>query len=95
MFCVTDLLVHLAGKQMAKKANEVVEGEDLDILMGNRPLTCGGGSLDGTQSLGSPGSHGRSAGLSGSCGTRLVGAAELPGICSGRRSDRGCPGSCW
>ena len=63
VFCVTDLLVHLAGKQMAKKANEVVEGEDLDILMGNRPLTCGGGSLDGTQSLGSPGSHGRSAGL--------------------------------
>ncbi len=79
VFCVTDLLVHLAGKQMAKKANEVVEGEDLDILMGNRPLTCGGGSLDGTQSLGSPGSHGRSAGLSGSCGTRLVGAAEAPG----------------
>ena len=79
VFCVTDLLVHLAGKQMAKKANEVVEGEDLDILMGNRPLTCGGGSLDGTQSLGSPDSHGQSAGLSGSCGTRLVGAAEAPG----------------
>ena len=73
VFCVTDLLIHLAGKQMAKKANEVVEGEDLDILMGNRPLTCGGGSLDGTQLLGSPGSHGQSAGLSGSCGTRLVG----------------------
>ena len=73
VFCVTDLLIHLAGKQMAKKANEVVEGEDLDILMGNRPLTCGSGSLDGTQSLGSPGSHGQSAGLSGSCGTRLVG----------------------
>ena len=54
VFCVTDLLIHLAGKQMAKKANEVVEGEDLDILMGNRPLTCGSGSLDGTQSLGSP-----------------------------------------
>ena len=78
VFCVTDLLVHLAGKQMAKKANEVVEGEDLDILMGNRPLTCGGGSST-HQSLGSPGSHGRSAGLSGSCGTRLVGAAEAPG----------------
>ena len=67
VFYVTDLLIHLAGKQMAKKANEVVEGEDLDILMGNRPLTCGSGSLDGTQSLGSPGSHGQSAGLSGSC----------------------------
>ena len=78
VFCVTDLLIHLAGKQMAKKANEVVEGEDLDILMGNRPLTWSG-SLDGTQSLGSPGSHGQSAGLSGSCGTRLVGTAEAPG----------------
>ena len=61
VFCVTDLLVHLAGKQMAKKANEVVEGEDLDILMGNRPLTCGGGSLDGTQSRGRPGAHARKA----------------------------------
>lgn len=38
VFCVTDLLIHLASKQMAKKASEVVEGEDLDILMGNRPL---------------------------------------------------------
>ncbi|MFR3091761.1 MAG: hypothetical protein ACLTMP_08625 [Eggerthella lenta] len=84
VFCVTDLLIHLAGKQMAKKANEVVEGEDLDIPMGNRPLTCGSGSLDGTQSLGSPGSHGQSAGLSGSCGTRLVGTAEAPGESAGR-----------
>lgn len=40
VFCVTDLLIHLAGKQMAKKANEVVEGEDLDVLMGNRPLVA-------------------------------------------------------
>ena len=94
VFCVTDLLVHLAGKQMAKKANEVVEGEDLDILMGNRPLTCGGGSLDGTQSLGSPGSHGQSTGLSGSMGAAPRSEGSR-GICSGRRSDRGCPGSCW
>ena len=38
VFCVTDLLIHLASKQMGKKGNEVVEGEDLDILVGNRPL---------------------------------------------------------
>lgn len=38
VFCVTDLLIHLAGKQMAKTANEVVDGEDLDILAGSRPL---------------------------------------------------------
>lgn len=35
---VTDLLIHLAGKQMEKKATEVVEGENLDILVGSRPL---------------------------------------------------------
>lgn len=44
VFCVTDLLIHLAGKQMAKKANEVVEGEDLDLLVGNRPLAIEGGA---------------------------------------------------
>lgn len=35
---VTDLLIHLAGKQMEKKANVVVEGEDLNVLIGSRPL---------------------------------------------------------
>ena len=35
---ITDLLIHLAGQQMAKKASEVVEGEKLDILIGSRPL---------------------------------------------------------
>lgn len=35
---ITDLLVHLAGKQMEKKASEVVEGENMDILVGSRPL---------------------------------------------------------
>lgn len=38
VFCITDLLIHLAGKQMEKKAATVVEGEGLDILIGNRPL---------------------------------------------------------
>ena len=38
VFCVSDLLIHLANQQMGKKANEVVEGEALDILVGNRPL---------------------------------------------------------
>ena len=31
-------LIHLAGKQMQKKAAEVIEGENLDILIGSRPL---------------------------------------------------------
>jgi len=35
---VTDLLVHLAGEQLDKKGAKVVEGEALDLLVGNRPL---------------------------------------------------------
>lgn len=35
---ITDLLVHLAGKQMEKKASDVVSGENLDVLVGSRPL---------------------------------------------------------
>lgn len=36
VFCVTDLLVHLAGDQMQKKASEVVTGEQLNLLIGSR-----------------------------------------------------------
>ena len=35
---ITDLLIHLSGKQLQKKAAEVIEGENLDILIGSRPL---------------------------------------------------------
>ncbi len=38
VFCITDLLIHLAGEQMAKKASVVIEGEDLNLLVGSRPL---------------------------------------------------------
>ena len=38
VFCVTDLLIHLAGAQMEKKANKVIEGEELDILFASKPL---------------------------------------------------------
>lgn len=38
VFCVTDLLIHLANQQMSKKASEAVEGEALDLLVGNRPF---------------------------------------------------------
>ena len=39
VFCVSDLLIHLAKDQMKKTASEVVAGEDLDVLVGSRPLT--------------------------------------------------------
>ena len=38
VFVVTDLLIHLAGKQMEKKASVVIEGEKLDLLIGSQPL---------------------------------------------------------
>lgn len=38
VFCVTDLLIHLSQKQMEKKASVVIEGENLDVLIGSHPL---------------------------------------------------------
>ncbi len=35
---ITDLLPHLAASQMEKKASKVIEGEDLNILIGSMPL---------------------------------------------------------
>lgn len=35
---VSDLLIHLAGDQMGKKGDKVVEGEDLNVLVGSMPL---------------------------------------------------------
>ncbi len=44
---VTDLLPHLASKQMEKKASVVIEGENLDVLIGSRPLA--GDEKDGVK----------------------------------------------
>ncbi len=38
VFFISDLLVHLAGEQMNKSAAKVIEGEALDLIIGNRPL---------------------------------------------------------
>ena len=38
IFVITDLLIHLAKEQMELKANQVIEGEKLDLLIGNKPL---------------------------------------------------------
>ncbi len=38
VFFISDLLIHLAAKQMEKKASEVIEGEALDVIVGNIPL---------------------------------------------------------
>lgn len=38
VFTITDILVHLSKKQMEKKAGVVIEGENLDLLIGSVPL---------------------------------------------------------
>ena len=38
VFCVTDLLIHLAADQLEKKAGKVIEGEKLDVIVGSIPL---------------------------------------------------------
>lgn len=37
VFGISDLLIHLAGEQMEKKAAKVIEGENLDLLIGSIP----------------------------------------------------------
>jgi len=38
VFCITDLLPHLGAEQMEKNAAKVIEGENLDLLIGSRPV---------------------------------------------------------
>lgn len=38
VFCFTDLLIHLAQAQLKKPGATVVEGENLDLLIGNMPI---------------------------------------------------------
>ena len=35
---ISDLLIHLSHEQLEKKANKVIEGEELNIIIGNKPL---------------------------------------------------------
>ncbi|MGN0400825.1 MAG: aminopeptidase [Acetatifactor sp.] len=41
VFFVSDLLIHLAGEQLEKKAEKVIEGEALDLIVGSRPIVIG------------------------------------------------------
>ena len=38
VFCVSDLLIHLSKDQMSKNLADAIEGENLDVLVGSRPL---------------------------------------------------------
>ena len=41
VFCISDLLIHLSAEQLGKPASKVIEGEMLDLIVGNRPLVWG------------------------------------------------------
>ena len=36
--CITDILPHLGADQMSRKANELVKGEELNVVIGSRPF---------------------------------------------------------
>ena len=38
VLCISDLLIHLSAEQLQKKGSEVIGGEDLDLIIGGRPL---------------------------------------------------------
>ncbi|MCM1305499.1 MAG: aminopeptidase [Lachnospiraceae bacterium] len=38
VFFISDLLIHLSQEQLEKKAAKVIEGEALDLIIGNKPL---------------------------------------------------------
>lgn len=38
VFFISDLLIHLADEQLEKKASKVIEGEALDLIVGNKPF---------------------------------------------------------
>ena len=37
VFCISDILPHLAQEQMKDKASDFIKGEDLDVMMGSVP----------------------------------------------------------
>lgn len=49
VFFISDLLVHLAGEQLEKKASKVIEGEALDLIVGNRPIQIRKEDKEGSQ----------------------------------------------
>ena len=51
VFFVSDLLIHLAQDQMEKKASKVIEGEALDIIIGNKPVIIDADSKAGSKDV--------------------------------------------
>ena len=47
VFFVSDLLVHLSADQLKKPGSTVIEGEALDVIIGNRPVVIDAGTKAG------------------------------------------------
>ena len=91
VFCISDLLIHLSGQQMTKKASEVIEGEMLDVLVGNRPIVIEEGSEESEDAKKSPVKAGVLAVLSEQLGIEeedLL-SAELEVVPAGAARDLG------
>lgn len=46
VFCISDILIHLASEQMKKPLSEAVDAENLDVIVGGRPLVKEDGDDD-------------------------------------------------
>ena len=42
VFCISDILIHLAAEQMKKTHAEAVDPESLDVIVGGKPVQIGG-----------------------------------------------------
>ncbi|MCC8081973.1 MAG: aminopeptidase [Lachnospiraceae bacterium] len=49
IFGISDLLIHLSSAQMEKKAAKVIEGEDLNVLIGSMPMRLSGDDDEKTE----------------------------------------------
>ena len=49
VFFVSDLLVHLSADQLKKPGSTVIEGEALDVIIGNRPVFFDAGTQPGSE----------------------------------------------
>ncbi len=50
VFFVSDLLIHLSQEQLQLKAGEVIPGEALDIIVGNKPISIKASDVQGEES---------------------------------------------
>lgn len=78
VFFVSDLLIHLAGEQLEKKAAKVIEGEALDLIIGSRPLVIEGRDKD----------KGRTAALREETGNYKTGKKAKDGKDKGDKEDK-------